>query len=312
MLRIGLFLYDHLSFINKLPRSKLIKRRQQSNYFHPLNDAFNTGFIYYDCYADDARLTLVNALQAKQHGASILPQTKLVNAQVKDGLWQLMLQSKDGALFQIQTKVVINTAGPWVETITQLLKIPLAHSMTLVKGSHLVVKKLYEGQHAYMLQHDDKRIIFVIPYHGYSMVGTTDVLFQGDINTIQIDDSEINYLCSLVNHYFNKPLSSDDIITTWSGVRPLLSDPGTKPSALSRDYTYHYTNAPAPAITVYGGKITTYRQLAVQVIDQLKIIYPDLPESSTAIMALPGATLNDMNFMDYQDYARKKYNWLDK
>ena len=220
MLRIGLFLYDHLSLANKLPRTKLIRSRQRPNYFDPLNKDLNQGFLFYDCATDDARLTLANAMQAKEHGATILPQTKLIGANATDGQWRLTLQKKTGDLFQITAKSLINTTGPWVNTISQLLHTPLKHTLSLVKGSHLVVQKLYEGEHAYMLQHEDKRIVFAIPYHGYTMVGTTDVVFSGDIDNLQIESEEINYLCSITNQYFNKKINESDIITSWSGIRP--------------------------------------------------------------------------------------------
>lgn len=310
IIRLGLFLYDHLSFANKLPRSKLIHRKQQAVCFEPLSNNIKKGFIYYDGATDDARLTIANALQAKEHGATILPQTKLIKADVIDGQWLLTLEGITERPFQIKAKSIINTAGPWVESVSELLHIPMEHTISLVKGSHFVIPKLYEGDHAYMLQHKDKRIVFTIPYHGYTMVGTTDVAFSGNLNDIQIDASEIEYLCGIINQYFNKQIHENDIISTWSGIRPLLADPGKKPSALSRDYVYHYSNTPAPAITVYGGKITTYRQLALQAVNQLRKILPNLTDSRTDTTPLPGAIMGPMDFNEYQVYAHKKYQWL--
>lgn len=312
VLRIGLFLYDHLSLANKLPRSKLIRRKQQPSYFDPLDNELSKGFLYYDCATDDARLTLANAIQAKEHGATIMPHTKLIKADVINNQWQLTLQGKTTGPFQIYAKAVINTAGPWVGPVNQLLNIPLAHTMSLVKGSHLVVPKLYEGEHAYMLQNADKRIVFAVPYHGYTMVGTTDVAFSGDIDNLQIDASEIDYLCTIINQCFNSKIDEKDIITTWSGIRPLLSNTGKTASALSRDYIYLYSNQPAPAVTVYGGKITTYRQLASQAVNELRHIFPNLTDSLTVITPLPGAALGTMNFSNYLKYARSKYHWLDE
>jgi glycerol-3-phosphate dehydrogenase len=311
ILRIGLFLYDHLSLSNKLPRSKLIRRKQQPNHFGPLNKNLNQGFLFYDCATDDARLTLANALQAKEHGATILPQTKLIGAEVINNQWRLTLQKKTSELFQITAKSIINTTGPWVSTVSQLLQTPIDHTLSLVKGSHLVVQKLYDGEHAYMLQHQDKRIVFAIPYHGYTMVGTTDVVFSGDINNIQIESNEIDYLCTIINQCFNKQLDKDDIITSWSGVRPLLSNAHKNASTLSRDYVYHYSSHPAPAVTVYGGKITTYRQLALQAVNELCKKFPSLPESRTLDTPLPGATIDKMNYTTYLQHARQKYHWLD-
>lgn len=312
VLRLGLMLYDHLSRANTLPSSTLVHREKQPVYFSPLTKLLNKGFLFYDGTADDARLTITNAMQAREHGATIMLHTKLIDAQVINQQWQLSLQPKTGAPIQINAKAVINTAGPWVETVNRLLQIPSAHPMTLVKGSHLIVPKLYEGSHAYMLQHPDKRIVFTIPYHGCTLIGTTDIPFSGCPDKICIDASELNYLCTLINQYFNKQLDKSDIITTWSGVRPLLSDTHKTPSALSRDYAYHYVNTPAPAVTVYGGKITTYRQLAIQAVNELRELFPNLPDSSTGSTPLPGATTKTMCFTEYQSYARQKYAWLEE
>ena len=312
ILRAGLFIYDYLSRANKLPHSKLVHRRKPSDYFTSLNPTLNKGFLFYDCSTDDARLTLANALQAKANGAMILPQTKLIYAEVIDKEWRLTLQPKTATSFQVVAKSIINAAGPWVANVNQLLQIPLEHNISLVKGSHLVVQKLYEGEHAYMLQHLDKRIIFAIPYHGHTMIGTTDVAFTGNIDDVSIETSEIAYLCTLVSHYFNRQLQEKDIINTWSGIRPLLSASGKTPTDLSRDYAYHYSNLRAPAVTVYGGKITTYRQLALKTIDQLRPVFPNLKDSLSHTTPLPGATYGKMSFSEYQRYAREKYHWLDE
>ena len=310
IIRLGLFLYDHLSFTNKLPHSKFVRRKQQTTYFEPLSTKVDKGFIYFDGAKDDARLTIENALQAKEHGATIMPQTRLIKATVIDGLWQLTLEGINDSPFQIKAKSIINTTGPWVESVSELLHIPMEHTISLVKGSHIVIPKLYKGEHAYMLQHTDKRIVFAIPYHGYTMVGTTDVAFSGNLNKVHIDANEIDYLCGIINQYFNKKIHESDIISTWSGIRPLLADAGKKPSALSRDYVYHYSNTPAPAVTVYGGKITTYRQLSMQAVNQLRKVFPNLPDSPSGSTPLPGATSDSMNFSEYQIYANKKYPWL--
>jgi len=312
MLRAGLFLYDHLSRKNKLPKSKLIRRNKYANYFRPLAETLNAGFLFYDCTTDDARLTISNAKQAQEHGATILPNTELIHAEIDSHQqWRLCLRSKTAELLQIRAKTLINASGPWVEPVSQLLKVPLQHAMTLVKGSHLVVHKLYEGDHAYLLQHDDKRIVFVLPYHGYTMIGTTDVPFTDSLEEISIAGSEIDYLCDLVNQYFKKKITASEIINSWSGVRPLIAETGKSLRKISRDYAYHFGLVPAPIVTIYGGKITTYRQLAAEVIDQLRAVFPNLADSSTAITPLPGAAMASMGFKQYQPYAQDKYHWLD-
>ena len=312
LLRLGLFLYDHLCRKNTLPHSRFIRRLKQARYFAPLVEHLINGFLFYDCATDDARLTIANAIQAKIHGAKILTQTSLINANTSNNLWQLTLQTTTGEPFQVQAKSIINAAGPWVETVNRLLNVPLDHTMSLVKGSHVVVHKLYEGEHAYLLQHDDNRVVFVIPYHGYTMIGTTDVPLMQNLDDVSIVSSEIDYLFSIISRYFNTHLKKQDIINTWSGVRPLLSCQGKNPSTLSREYAYHFSLQPAPSVTIYSGKITTYRQLALEVINQLSVVFTTLSESKTKTTPLPGATLDKMTFKEYQHYANEKYQWLDE
>ena len=308
LLRAGLFLYDQLSRTNKLPHSKLIHRTKRSPWFKPLVERLKKGFLFYDCVTDDARLTIINALQAKEHGATIMTQTALIKAVTDKHQWRLTLQNKSSAPFEVTATTVINATGPWVESVNQLLNIPLQHTMSLIKGSHIVVHKLYEGEHAYLLQHDDNRVVFVIPYHGHTMIGTTDIPFTDKLDDVSIESREIDYLFALVQRYFNKQLHHSDIINTWSGVRPLISAMDKKASALSRDYTWHFAHLPAPSVTIYGGKITTYRQLANDVINQLQTVFPELPDSSTHNTPLPGA----LGFNTYQEQAKEKYYWLNE
>lgn len=312
LLRTGLFLYDNLDRKNKLPRSKLIRRTNQSPYFSPLADHFAKGFLFYDCATDDARLTIANALQAKEYGASIQTRVTVSNAMVQNNLWQLTAKKRSGVEEIITAKVLVNATGPWVESFNKLSGIPSKFKMSLVKGSHLVVHKLYEGNHAYLLQHDDKRIIFIVPYHGYTMIGTTDVAFESSLDEINISSEEVNYLCNLVSNYFRCHVQRKDIINTWSGVRPLLATSGEELKALSRDYAYDCTSSPAPALTVYGGKITTYRQLALKSVDTLQEFFPKLGKSRTESIPLPGSTIENWNYKDYSAYAREKYYWLDE
>ncbi|WP_419418514.1 glycerol-3-phosphate dehydrogenase [Legionella sp. D16C41] len=310
LLRSGLFIYDNLSRRNKLPKSKLIKRQTSLPYFLPLQDHLNKGFLFYDCHTDDARLTLANALQAKQHGALICPYTELTQATSKDGFWHLTLQNAQGESKLCQAKTLVNATGPWVPSLNKLLNIDDHYPLSLIKGSHLVVPKLYEGNYAYLLQNIDKRIVFIIPYYQYSLIGTTDVPFTGDLDVVKISGEERDYLLNLVNNYFKPILTPKDIVHSWSGVRPLLANQDHSPQALSRDYSYHYTALPAPAVTIYGGKITTYRQLSREAVNQLKPIFPHLKPSITHKIPLPGATFKELSFSDYIKYAHQKYQWL--
>ena len=312
MVRLGLFLYDHLNKKNTLPHSRFIHRLKQTLYFEPLNKNINKGFVFYDCTTDDARLTITNALQAKQHGAKIMTQTALIQANVINNLWQLTFQTTSGTPFQVLAKSIINATGPWIEKVNRLLNIPLDHTISLIKGSHIVIPKLYDGDHAYLLQNNDERVVFAIPYHGHTMIGTTDVPLSETLDEVTIESSEIDYLFTLIARFFNKPLTRQDIIHSWSGVRTLLSSDNKNPSQLSREYAYYASINPAPSVTIYSGKMTTYRQLASEVIDQLKSVFPNLPPSTTQTTPLPGSFLGNMNFKDYQLYAAEKYHWLDK
>ena len=312
LLRLGLFFYDHLSRKNHLPKCKSIKRTIKNNYFTPLLDKLKHGFLFYDAATDDARLTIINAIQARNHGASIRTNATIIHIEIINKLWQLTIKPKEGAIYKVLAKSLINAAGPWVESIAKLTQIPVQHQITLVKGSHIIVPKIYEGRHAYFLQHDDKRVIFVIPYHGFSMIGTTDTLLKGSLtDEVHISDEEISYLTRIVNSYFKVQLNKDDIIFSWSGVRPLLANEGTQLKSLSRDYSYEYSINPAPAVTIFGGKITTYRQLAEEVINQLQPVFPKMHHSQTKNTPLPGAVFGTMSFDQYVLYARKKYHWLD-
>lgn len=308
LLKTGLFLYDNLSRKNRLPKSRLINRSKNENYFSPLVKQLNRGFIFYDCATDDARLTLENALQAKQHGATILTNSELINARISDGLWHLT--TNNGQC--ITARTVINAAGPWALPVNQTLGIVSQHHLSLIKGSHLVVPKLYDGNHAYLLQNDDKRVVFVIPWNGYSMIGTTEDVFSNNPDSVSISPDEITYLFKVISKYFNCQLTEANIITTWSGVRPLLSAEGQSPQNLARDYAYNLTLNPAPAISIYGGKLTTYRQLAEDVVDELKAVFPSLPKSATHEQALPGAVFGNRTFDYYKLFADKKYDWIDK
>lgn len=311
-IRLGLFFYDHLTHKNHLPSCKSIRRSAKSHYFAPLKDELKRGFLFYDAATEDARLTICNALQAKDHGASIRPHSCVVKTEVIGKLWQLTIKPKKGSQYTLLAKSIMNAAGPWVESMAQMTQISDQQKISLVKGSHMIVPALYEGDQAYFLQHTDDRVVFVIPYHGFSMIGTTEVPFSGSPDEVKITDEEIDYLTHLVNSYFKVKISREDLLYSWSGVRPLLANENKDANALSRDYSYTFHTLPAPCITLYGGKITTYRQLAQEAIDQLKVIFPQMRASTTKTTPLPGATYSTMNFEEYVLYAKEQYRWLDE
>lgn len=311
LLRTGLFIYDHLSLKNKLPKSRALNRRNNPAIFSALQDHVKRGLLFYDGKTDDSRLTLSNALQAKNHGADIQPRCRLKKAETHNHQWLLTLEHESGEVFQIRAKALVNASGPWVESVSRLLDVPLHHHMSLVKGSHILVPALYKGSQAYFLQHPDQRMVFVIPYHGYCMIGTTDIAFKGDPSEAAISEEEIAYLCQLVNTYFNQQITPEDVVSSWSGVRPLIAEEGERLQSLSRDYTFHYDTLPAPCLTIYGGKITTYRQLSEEVINALTTLFPKLHRSKSKTTPLPGAKFDDMDYLEYCEFAKKKYAWLD-
>lgn len=310
MVRLGLFIYDNLSQHNHLPHSQYLTRQTHESYFSPLATEITQGFSYYDGATDDARLTLSNALLAKQHGANIQLHTKLLDAKIQDNHWILTLAPKHGTTYQIRAKAIINATGPWVNEVDQRLHMTTSQPITLVKGSHIVVPKLYDGEQAYILQHDDQRVIFVIPYHGYSMVGTTDVVFQETLDQVVISESEMAYLLDIVNQYFQQSLQMNHVIHHWSGVRPLLASPGKSARKLSRDYTIHWHHTALPSLSIYGGKITTYRQLAQDTLDKLAAFFPTMSPAKTAFTPLPGAKFGTMSLSQYQQYLHQQYPWL--
>lgn len=313
MVRLGLWLYDHLGFhfgkTSKLPDSKPITLQADKLEGKPLKAELYRGFEYSDCKVDDARLVVLNAQAAQQHGASINTRTEFISGQRKDGLWQLRLRNAEGE-FTRQAKALVNAAGPWVDKIVnQQLNVHTQHHIELVKGSHIVLPKLYQGEHAYLLQNTDKRVIFAIPYHNnFTMIGTTDIDYKGDPNHVVIDQAEREYLCSVINRYFKKQITPADIVNEWSGVRPLQADDANNPSAVTRDYRLEVENdqGHAPVLSIFGGKITTYRRLAEHAMNKLKCYFPHIGQAWTATTPLPGGNLPNADLATYiQELAQK-------
>jgi len=298
LIHLGLFLYDHLTKNNTLPKSKKIKLEQ------PLKTDFKTGFSYYDAQTDDARLVIENAMAARKKGATILTRTACISAQRTNDNWLVeLLNINTQEKIKVNAKAIVNATGPWVtETLQQVIKITNASQIKLVKGSHFVVPKLYEGEHAYILQNKDQRIVFVIPYQNqFSLIGTTDVEFSGDPSRAKITDEEINYLREVVNYYFTKPISAADIIWSYSGVRPLFSESKSTPAKLSRDYHLEIDteNNQAPLLSVFGGKLTTYRKLAEHTLEKLQKYFPHMGKPWTAHTPLPGGNLKNLSLTQY-------------
>lgn len=273
-IRTGLFFYDHMGGRRRLPASQGVKLAG-SEYGKALKDTISHGFMYSDCWVDDSRLVVLNAMDAAQRGASIRPRTKFVAATARDGLWHAQIEDqRSGARSDIAARAIVNAAGPWVEEIVRRIAgVSEDSQVRLVKGSHIVVPRMYAGEHAFLLQNPDGRVVFTIPYETqYTLIGTTDVPFSADPASVGISDDEITYLCDTVNGYFRQRITPKDVRWTYAGVRPLSDDEATSASKVTRDYKLEVAEgAESPMLlSVFGGKITTYRRLAEMALQKLQ------------------------------------------
>lgn len=276
MIRMGLFLYDHLARREWLPGSSGVNLRR-SKLGTPLKTQYRRGFVYSDGWVDDARLVMLNAMDARDKGAELLSRSPVRSVQRGPQGWTARIQTPQGERV-VQARALVNAAGPWAERFLREVALPAAgeplatKSLRLVKGSHIVVKRCFEHDHAYIFQNPDKRIVFAIPYEGdFTLIGTTDVEVPGStldgFAKAQIDEAEVAYLCEQASRYFTKPVTQADVVWTYAGVRPLLDDASGDPSAVTRDYLLETHRDGAPLLTVWGGKITTFRKLAEDAAD---------------------------------------------
>ena len=313
LIRLGLFLYDHLAKRELLPGSRGIDMRRHPA-GAPLIDSIRRGFVYSDGWVNDARLVVLNAMDAKERGAEILTRTKLVSARRAHGEWQARLQHADGSILDVRARAIANAAGPWVgEVLHGALGRGAQHGVRLVKGSHIVTKRLFDHDHAYIFQNPDKRIIFAIPYeHDFTLIGTTDVEYHNDPAKVAIDGDETRYLCDSINRYFKRKITPADVYWTYSGVRPLLEEEGAdNPSAVTRDYKLELDeDEGAPLLSVFGGKITTFRKLAEEASDLLCRALGSNAGSWTAGVPLPGGDMANARFEPFAQAFAKRHTWL--
>lgn len=327
LIRMGLFLYDTLSGRKKLAGSESLDFATNP-LADPLKDKYARGFAYSDCWVEDARLVVLNAMDARENGAVILPSTACVhlhpvhNEKQKKKHWQIFLQDMHtGDEFQVTSKIVVNAAGPWVRGLLDSSKLTpdtkenpdFVPHVRLVKGSHIIVPKLYDGTHPYILQQEDGRIIFTIPYeHKFTLIGTTDVPFEGNASEVHIEEAEINYLCAAVNASFKKQITPQDIVWTYSGVRSLVDDGKKSASKVTRDYKLYMDERFGPAIlSVFGGKLTTYRALAEHAVDKLSTFYPKRKLMAwTEKGILPGGDIAKGDFEVFIKKQAARYTFL--
>ena len=301
MVRLGLFLYDHLAKREWLPASTTVNLRQHAT-GAPLKPQYTRGFVYSDGWVDDARLVVLNAVDAAARGATILTRCRCELAERVAGGWLATLRPAGVAAVQVRARALVNAAGPWTgEFLRDRAKVQSVRALRLVKGSHIVVPKMFEHDHAYIFQNPDKRIIFAIPYEGdFTLIGTTDVEISGAPDSARIDADEIAYLCAQASRYFLRPVTPTDVVWSYSGVRPLLDDESGDASAVTRDYLLEFDDGPpaagaapgAPLLSVWGGKITTFRKLAEEAADQLVQRLGEQRPAWTKTALLPGGDLS--------------------
>ncbi len=315
LIRAGLFVYDHLAKRRRIPSSSIVDMAHD-HAARPLAPRYSSGFAYWDCWVDDARLVVLVARQAAAHGADIRTRTQLWSASAEDGYWRLGLATKSAvassaaiAKTDVRARILVNAAGPWAGTLAltairrgnATMEVPVR----LVKGSHIVVPRIPGAETAYLLQAPDRRVVFLLPFaERFTLIGTTDIPFDGDPGDAEVSTDEVAYLLNVANGFLAAPLSSADIVWRYSGVRPLFDDASDNPSAITRDYklVLDATAGAPPLLTVVGGKLTTYRRLAEAA---MQLIAPFAGERFggpwTAHIPLPGGAMPDA---DFEDFAR--------
>lgn len=288
LIRLGLFLYDTMGGRKILPATRTLDLTRDAA-GKPLKDKFRKAFEYSDCWVEDSRLVALNARDAALRGARILTQTRVASAERRDGLWHVTTQGPHGTEHH-KARALVNAGGPWVEdVIRNVARINSSEGVRLVRGSHIVTKKLFDHDRCYFFQGSDGRIIFAIPYEqDFTLIGTTDKDHKGAPKEAHCTDEERDYLLAFASQYFAKPVTKDDVVWTYSGVRPLYNDGAKSATAATRDYVLSLDQNGAPLLNVFGGKITTYRRLAESALAKLQPFFPAAKPAWTARVPLPG------------------------
>ena len=320
MLKLGLWIYDRLGGMSSMPRSAAVDLGS-AEFDGILQNEFVEGFSYYDCWVDDARYVVLNAVDAARRGAKIRTRTKCTAARRESNRWRVTLRGMDGKDEEVRCRALVNAAGPWVSSVLEnVVGQNTANAIRLVRGSHIVVPQLYDAAHAHILQSPDGRVVFTIPFEDrFTMVGTTDVTmdvaFTADWRPPSIDADETAYLCDVVNGYFRKQTSAADVVWSFSGVRPLYDDGAGSPSRITRDYVIE-SDAPkgeAPLISLFGGKVTTARKLAEAVMSKLRGRFLNMRDPWTKEALLPGGEMDDFPYFADElvgDYPAFDEVWL--
>lgn len=314
MLRFGLWLYDRVAGRSSLPRaSTLDLARDPAGAV--LKNRYRRGFAYSDCSVDDSRLVILNAVDAAERGASLNPRTQCVAARCENGVWRVQVrQMSTGQESEIGAHVLVNAAGPWVNHVLQAVAgAEPRHRVRLDKGSHIIVPRLFADDSAYLFQNADGRVVFAIPFQrDFTLIGTTEQDYRGDPAAVAISDAEIRYLLESVNDYFQSPVSADKIVWSYSGVRTLIEQPGAEARKLSREYALDLDQTSgAPILTVYGGKLTTYRRVAEAALARLSP-FLQIGRAWTAAVLLPGGDFGPGGVEAYVGACAREYPFLDR
>jgi len=313
LIRLGLLLYDNLGGRKRLPRSFGV-RLSNSPFGRGLKPEVKRGFVYSDCWIDDARMVSLNCLDAASRGASIRTRTRVGAMQAQDGRWLAKLvDTESGAETGISARILVNAAGAGVgEVLRRATGATDTPQPRLVKGSHIVVPRLFEGPHAFILQNPDKRIVFAIPYEGdFTLIGTTDVPWTKEQGRARIDAEETAYLCESVNRYLSRAIGPGDVVHSYSGVRPLFDDGRENASTVTRDYVLQVDEVGgSPILSVFGGKITTYRRLAEHALEKLGPWLRNDRGPWTGTPPLPGGDLPNGSLVAYSDAVRRRWPFL--
>jgi glycerol-3-phosphate dehydrogenase len=310
MLRAGLLLYDRLAGRGMLPGSRAV-RLDRDALGEGLSPPVRQGFTYWDCRVQDSRLVVLNALDAAERGATILTRTELIEARREDGAWTAQLRGPTGDR-SIRARVLVNAAGPWAaDLFGRATELKPRRSIRLVKGSHIVLPRLYDGDHAFVLQNPDGRVVFAIPFEErFTLVGTTEVPCDRPLDHPAISDAEVDYLLATVGRTFSRTVSSGDVVWSYSGLRALVDDGAFAPSRVTRDYVLELDVKGAPLLGVLGGKLTTYRRLAERALDRLTPYLPDATSAWTGRAFLPGGVIPDGDLEAYWRGLAEQYGAL--
>ncbi|HEV2700110.1 MAG TPA: glycerol-3-phosphate dehydrogenase [Steroidobacteraceae bacterium] len=311
-IRAGLFLYDHLA-----PRKRLAASKALDLHRHPagsgLDPRFRKGFIYSDAWTDDARLVVLNARDAAEHGATVLTRVRCEHAERRPEEWRVRLMPNGGSpATVVYARALVNAAGPWVANfLHERTTLSTHRTVRLIKGSHIIVPQLFRHRFAYIFQNVDRRIVFAIPYEReFTLIGTTDVEHHGQPQDLEISATEVEYLCATVNRYFTRQIGPTDVVHSYAGVRPLLEDEAADAAKVTRDYALELDTQGAPILNVFGGKITTFRRLAEEAVDQLcKSLQIEAP-AWTRLAVLPGGDLPGASLAVFLRAMARRFPWL--